>query len=174
MKKILLLIAVFLIVGGFFYGAKSNISADLETNDMNLSREFVENSENREGNLDSYDFQKEQEPYIAPGFEGIPSVPNQEDEDSVTGTTEITFVGTLEEVNTACFADGECFIIVDGKKVTLLIGWSRDVVGQVKGSDGIGGLEEYIGREVEVYAISTPDGNYTLYGKETYYISPVE
>jgi hypothetical protein len=81
-----------------------------------------------------------------------------------------TFSGTLEEVNTGCFADAECYVVVDGKHVTVLMGWSRDTVGSVLGLDGIGDLETHIGQEVEVYAQDKGDGTYTLYGSESFYV----
>ncbi len=81
-----------------------------------------------------------------------------------------TFSGTLEEVNTGCFADAECYVVVDGKHVTVLMGWSRDTVGSVLGLEGIGDLEAHIGEEVEVYAQDKSDGTYTLYGSEGFYV----
>ncbi len=82
-----------------------------------------------------------------------------------------TFTGTLTEVNTGCFADGECYVMVDGKHVTLLRGWSQDTVGSVIGGDNsIGGLEAFIGSEVEVYAKKTGLNAYTLYGDAAYYV----
>jgi hypothetical protein len=80
------------------------------------------------------------------------------------------FTGTLETVDTGCFADGECFVEVDGKHVTALMGWSRDTVGAILGVDGFGDLENYIGKEVEVYAQEKDDGTYTLYGSDGFYI----
>ncbi len=80
------------------------------------------------------------------------------------------FSGTLEAVDTGCFADGECFITVDGKHVTALMGWSRDTVGSVQGVEGFGDLEKYIGKDVEVYAQDLGEGRYTLYGSEGFYI----
>jgi len=80
------------------------------------------------------------------------------------------FSGTLETVDTGCFADGECFVVVDGKHVTALKGWSRDTVGSVRGVEGFGDLESYIGKRVEVYAQVLEDGTYTLYGSEGFYI----
>jgi hypothetical protein len=80
------------------------------------------------------------------------------------------FSGTLEAVDTGCFADGECFVVVDGKHVTALRGWSRDTVGSVQGVEGFGDLESYIGKQVEVYAQDLSDGTYTLYGSEGFYI----
>lgn len=80
------------------------------------------------------------------------------------------FTGTLEEVNTGCFADGECYVVVDGKHVTALRGWSQDTVGTVIGVEGFGDLEGKIGAEVEVYAQDLSDGTYTLYGSEGFYI----
>lgn len=81
-----------------------------------------------------------------------------------------TFTGTLTKVDTSCFADGECFVEVDGKKVTALIGFSRAEVGSVIGVEGFGDLESYIGKPVEVYAQDNSDGTYTLYGSKGFYI----
>ncbi len=84
-----------------------------------------------------------------------------------------TFTGTLESIDTGCFADGECYAMVDGKHVTILTGMriNPQEVGQVIGTaDGIGGLEAFIGQEVEVYAQDNSDGTYTLYGSEGFYI----
>ncbi len=80
------------------------------------------------------------------------------------------FTGILEKVDTGCFADGECYLVVDGKHVTALMGWSRDTVGSVIGVEGFGDLESHIGEKVEVYAQVNPDGTYTLYGSEGFYI----
>jgi hypothetical protein len=89
-----------------------------------------------------------------------------------------TFTGTLEEVNTGCFVDGECYVVVDGKHVTVLtgerLGGPREV-GSVQGvADGIGGLEAMIGEEVEVYAQDNSDGTYTLYGSEGFYVKALK
>jgi hypothetical protein len=89
---------------------------------------------------------------------------------SETFNDETRFAGELQEVNTSCFADGECYAVVDGNKVTLLVGWSQETVGQVIGStDGIGGLQNHLGERVEVFAATT-EGGYTLYGNEDYYL----
>jgi hypothetical protein len=93
----------------------------------------------------------------------LPQVPQ---EDLVTET----FSGTLELVDTGCFADGECFVVVDGKHVTALMGWSRDTVGRILGVEGFGDLERFIGKPVTVYAQVHADGTYTLYGSEAFYI----
>lgn len=81
-----------------------------------------------------------------------------------------TFTGTLQTVDTGCFADGECFVEVDGKHITVLMGWTQETVGSVIGTDGIGGLEDHIGENVEVYAQDNSNGTYTLYGSEGFYI----
>ncbi|MFZ2522409.1 MAG: hypothetical protein WAX44_00530 [Minisyncoccia bacterium] len=84
------------------------------------------------------------------------------------------FIAKLEKVDTGCFADGECFVEVGGKHVTVLIGWSRDVVGQVLGVESFGDLEKHIGKNVEVYARMLSDGKYTLYGNQGYYVKVVK
>lgn len=80
------------------------------------------------------------------------------------------FSGKLEEVNTGCFADGECYVVVGGKHVTTLMGWTQTTVGSVIGVEGFGDLEGHIGKEVEVYAHDKGDGTYTLYGSEGFYV----
>lgn len=91
-------------------------------------------------------------------------------EDSSGKLKADTFAGVLEEVDTGCFADGECFVVVDGKRVTAIMGWSTETVGSIQGVDGFGDLEQYVGGRVEVYAQELPDGTYTLYGSEGFYI----
>lgn len=81
-----------------------------------------------------------------------------------------TFVGKLEEVNTGCFADGECYVMVDGQHVTTLVGRRPDMVGAVIGVDGFGDLEGFLGEEVEVFAAVEENGGYTLYGDENLYV----
>ncbi len=80
------------------------------------------------------------------------------------------FTGVLQAVHTGCFADGECFVTVDGKKVTALVGFSNEEVGSVIGVEGFGDLENHLGETVEVYAQDFNDGTYTLYGSEGFYI----
>jgi len=84
------------------------------------------------------------------------------------------FSGRLEEVNTGCFSDAECYVVVAGKHITTLMGWSRDTVGSVQGVEGFGDLESHIGEEVEVYAQDKSDGTYTLYGSEGFYVKLVK
>ncbi len=90
---------------------------------------------------------------------------------SVAPIPKDTFSGKLTEVNTGCFADGECYAVVGGKHVTLTIGWSQETVGSVVGAPSIGDLESYIGETATVYAKALPDGTYTLYGNASYYLA---
>ncbi len=93
------------------------------------------------------------------------------DENVVEGKLKAAnFEGKLEEVDVGCFADGECFVVVDGKHVTAIMGWSQETVGSVQGVEGFGDLEAHIGKDVEVYAQDKGDGTYTLYGSEGFYI----
>ncbi len=80
-----------------------------------------------------------------------------------------TFEGVVTAYSTSCFADGECSITVDGKKVVTTIGWSQAVVGKVTGIPDFGSIENYIGSKAKVYAKKTDTG-YTLYGNADYYI----
>lgn len=88
----------------------------------------------------------------------------------MTDDLGIHFSGTLQKVDTGCFSDGECFVVVDGKHVTALRGWSQEVVGTVQGVDGFGDLAGHIGAQVEVFAFGAGDGVYTLYGNDKLYI----
>ncbi len=102
-------------------------------------------------------------------------VPPTETPDSVGQEGESgTFRGVLEKVDVGCFADGECFVEVDGKHVTAIMGWTQGVVGSVQGVDGFGDLESHIGEVVEVYAELQDDHTYTLYGNSAYYIKRIE
>lgn len=80
------------------------------------------------------------------------------------------FTGKLEKVDTGCFADGECYVVVAGKHITTLMGWSQKEVGSVQGVEGFGDLESHVGANVEVYAQDNGDGTYTLYGSEGFYV----
>ncbi len=81
------------------------------------------------------------------------------------------FTGKLKEVNTGCFSDGECYIVVDSKHVTVLWGWTEETVGSIRNEEGgIGELEKHIGSSTMVYANKLSDGTYTLYGNAEYYV----
>ncbi len=102
---------------------------------------------------------------------GRVATPTATDEPAIDGKLKVgNFSGKLEKVDVGCFADGECYVVVDGKHVTTTMGWSRDTVGSVKGVEGFGDLEKHIGEEVEVYAQDKGDGTYTLYGSEGFYV----
>jgi heat shock protein HslJ len=79
------------------------------------------------------------------------------------------FEGKVTSFSTDCFADGECSITVDGKKVVTTIGWSQQTVGEVRGIPDFGSIEKNIGVKAKVYARKTSDG-YTLYGNSDYFI----
>ena len=99
------------------------------------------------------------------------ATPTSTETPAVDGKLKVgNFSGKLEKVDTGCFADGECYVVVDGKHITTTIGWSRDTVGSVQGVEGFGDLEKHIGEEVEVYAKDNGDGTYSLYGSEGFYV----
>ncbi len=78
------------------------------------------------------------------------------------------FEGTLQEVNHGCAYDAECYVVVDGKHITTMRGWSREI----GGSADLDVLDAAIGKTVEVYAKDNGDGTYTLYGSEGFYVRP--
>jgi peptidoglycan hydrolase-like protein with peptidoglycan-binding domain len=80
------------------------------------------------------------------------------------------FSGTVEEVSTACFADGICSITVSGKKVITTVGWRQaPALGSITGVPSIGDAEKCIGAKADVYA-EKEGSDYTLYGDNTYYV----
>lgn len=89
------------------------------------------------------------------------------------GMTAEKFSGILQEVNVGCFVDGECYVVVDGKHVTAIMGWNSEITGTIIGVDGFGDLENYIDERVEVYAQNKNDGFYSLYGSQEFYIKLV-
>lgn len=103
--------------------------------------------------------------------EGSRIDPNSTGSSTPEGKLKVAnFSGKLETVDTGCFADGECFVVVDGKHITTTMGWSRDIVGSIQGVPSFGDLSTHIGEEVEVYAQDKGDGTYTLYGSEGFYV----
>lgn len=81
---------------------------------------------------------------------------------------ERRFVGTVESIDTGCYADGECSMLVDGKKVVWLRGWSRATWGQVQQPPDVG---TYVGKRVEVWC-KVEDDHCTLEGNAAYFIRP--
>lgn len=122
--------------------------------------------------LNSYIYNEKQAPNPEVEIPNTPVVVEEEIEKPTLPNVSAgnTFSGTLEEVNVGCFVDGECFVVVDGKHVTVLRGWSQEIVGSVKGVESFGDLEGFVGEKVEVSARKLEDGTYTLYGKETFYL----
>ncbi len=105
------------------------------------------------------------------GSEDRVATPTPTEQPAVDGKLKVAnFSGKLEKVDTSCFADGECYVVVSGKHITTTIGWSRDIVGSVQGVEGFGDLEKHIGEEVEVYAKDNGDGTYSLYGSQGFYV----
>ena len=100
---------------------------------------------------------------------GRRALPSETPTETLVGSEK--FSGVLQEVNTGCFADGECYVVVGGKHITTLIGWSNSIVGMVRGVEGFGDLEYFIGETVEVYAGKKSDGTYTLYQDADYYVA---
>lgn len=99
-------------------------------------------------------------------------MPSNPETEVPTGKLKVTnFSGKIEEVNTGCYADGECYAVIGGKHVTTMMGWTNATVGKVLvGNGSLEDLKKNMGREVEVYAKDNGDGTYTLYGSEGFYI----
>ena len=96
----------------------------------------------------------------------------------ITGSDIETFSGTITAVDTGCFSDAVCSVTVDGKKIILEKGgrgMSPDIqVGHLIGVASIGDLEKTIGEHANVYATTTPEGDYSLYGNSKYYVEVLD
>jgi len=96
----------------------------------------------------------------------------------VTGSDTETFSGTITAVNTGCFVDAICSVTVDDKEIILVKGgrgMPEDTkVGTLIGVESIGDLEGKIGAHANVYATTTPEGDYSLYGSDLYYVEVVD
>jgi len=156
----LTLIAFILIVSGGY--ALSSKSKEMNTNETGGDKEIIDplgdQSINEQGG----------------GVGNRRALPLEESEEPVGKIKADVFTGTLEVVDVGCFADGECYVEVDGKHVTAIMGWSQETVGTIQGVESFGDLETYIGKEVEVYAQVKEDSTYTLYGSEGFYIKLID
>jgi hypothetical protein len=83
---------------------------------------------------------------------------------------ERRFIGVVESIDTGCYADGECSMMVGGRKVVWLRGWSQATWGQVQQPPDVG---EYVGREAEVWCKVEAD-HCTLEGNAGYFIRPAK
>lgn len=81
---------------------------------------------------------------------------------------ERRFTGTVESIDTGCYADGVCSMRIDGRQVVWLRGWSRATWGQVQQPPDVG---EYVGKRVEVWCRVEED-HCTLEGNAGYFIRP--
>ena len=160
MKKIILGVVIIIAVV-MLIGLTSNSRQNVVVDNEKISPEEVTSKEVQTN--------EDEEEFIAPGFEASPDVRPVDSADEGEQAGEEKFSGILTEYNTGCFADGECYVVVDGKKITTIIGWSQDIVGSVQGFPD-GDISKGIGEEVEVYASRKEDETFSLYGKESYYI----
>ncbi len=182
MKKYITIIVTILLLGGivFLIAGKKDVQApNAQDLDGPMRKINVEDADplvvsecNRQLRTTTFETEIESDRFFLECMrkgEGQDSVDVDADLEIVQNP--ITFTGELERVDTGCFADGECFVVVDGKHITALLGRSRDIVGQVVGIEtGFGGLEGLVGKEIEVYAHKIDAKNYTLYGSADYYI----
>lgn len=86
--------------------------------------------------------------------------------------TEI-FLGFLEGMDTGCFAEGACFIMVDGRKVIVEEFANENPAGTIEGIEDFRELFNNIGSFLEVKALRLENGDYTLYGSEDFYVKAI-
>jgi hypothetical protein len=170
MKNILILGAFLIVVLSMLYFVLENKKAEapkIETIQRERTVEEGNKIREEQSKMPPKEDTVTQNSRIALPADEVPEVP-------LSKLKVANFSGKLEKVDTGCFADGECYVEVDGKHITAIMGWSRETVGQVLGVDGFGDLESHLGKTVEVYAQDTSDGKYTLYGNEGFYIKLVK
>jgi hypothetical protein len=100
-------------------------------------------------------------------------VQNPTQNPAVSTAADVKFEGTISKVDTGCFADGICSVVIDGKTVILVTGgrlMANQTVGSLQGVPSIGDLEQKIGARAEVYAKKVSATEYTLYGNSSYYV----
>jgi hypothetical protein len=105
----------------------------------------------------------------APLFPGSQEVMPQSDNEA---SDAIVFSGTLDSFHSGCINGGECYVLIDGRKVTLSVGQSTQPVGTLLDVN-LTVLQEYIGQRFEVYALSLGNDTYTLYGNTAFYMRPL-
>jgi hypothetical protein len=86
----------------------------------------------------------------------------------------VAFVGELESVKQQCDTDGECFVVVSGKRVVIGKSGTTETVGVIRGLVESTELETAVGTQVEVLAKMTSNDSYTLYGDSAFYIQILE
>lgn len=149
MKKILLLIVILIAIGAAAYGyLKMSGTIQVEQKSADTEEAGSQAVAPKQGN-------DVPEGTVAPA----PSKP-------------ATFSGKLESVNTGCVGGGrgECFVMVDGKRVVVVPNAPADLTGVIVGVPTFMDLAGKIGSTVEVYAMEKSTGTYSLYGSNQFYI----
>jgi len=99
---------------------------------------------------------------------GTPQAATTTDATSPTPAGELRFSGIVEKVDTGCYADGVCLMIIAGREVVFGRGWSHDTWGEVATMEP---TEAYLGRWVDVYCKGSGK-QCTLAGSAGYFIRP--
>ncbi len=80
------------------------------------------------------------------------------------------FAGFLEGMDTGCFAEMECFLVIDGKKLIVEEYGNENVRGTTPDVEEFIEFFNHMGSFVELKAMKIDDENYSLYGSEDYFI----
>lgn len=84
------------------------------------------------------------------------------------------WTGKINSVKTDCIFDGVCSVIVSGQEVMIIEGMRtlgpNEEIGKLLGVESIGDIENYIGKNANVYAKRNSDGIYTIYGSKDFYV----
>lgn len=78
----------------------------------------------------------------------------------------VQFQGLVSGITKDCESGGDCYMVVDGKRV-VIAGADDQPWGQLR--NGLN-LQTYAGQMVEVYAALLPDNTYSIHGSIDYYV----
>ncbi len=95
---------------------------------------------------------------------------------------EAKITGIITDVNHGCWVDASCSIQLNNKiwigydsgSTPLMLSDNPPARGTINGGDFSKDKSQYIGKRVEAYVATTPDGSFTLYGSSKYYIKIID
>jgi hypothetical protein len=95
---------------------------------------------------------------------------------STSAPTErgVSITGTISSVDTGCFYDAICSVTINKTQKIILITGGRmppqQEVGKMIGFDGVGDLEQNIGKTLTGYVKKVSENEYTIYGDANYFV----
>lgn len=86
----------------------------------------------------------------------------------------VSITGTISSVDTGCFYDAICSVTINKTQKIILITGGRmppqQEAGKMIGFDGVGDLEQNIGKTLTGYVKKVSENEYTIYGDANYFV----